>query len=684
MVKPLWQYIPIVGYIGSSIRRSRASDRLIELSMASEFGYDERSEAQRLDEMDQVKLDYCRYLGFTDEQIITFDFDKLEYEIPREHLPEPIRVERRKIAQFIGGMEVNIFDNRTIAERIAAMDQRELAYFRSLYIPDTKIVGLFLDQAGYPIPEEFEPDLENAVTADEVVAAVASDVDGLFEREQIADDPTMAVFSLADLGLSDEEIAALDEPWPPAPRVAQQLSAADLARLQNMDSTQLQAAHALDLSDAEILELGLDRLFPLGIRSEGTAIFSLADLGLTFSEIYDLHEIEGYEEIYKLDAIRNGILDRRALEYIRRHPEIVPPPAPPARKQWLAELPLDVNLFLNHIRFENWLRIKREVAEQSGLTVLQLVGNSSIHDLVREYLNALDEARRSEQAWAYYPTLTLDEVPSEVVVRAEWANDLRVEAERLLALCESALQVEAGVYRRREIYAMFGAKYEGECLCGPRLELEAIALQIQAAARDDARYSEALSAAYADHQKGQTALTQLNVRLVAEPALKLKRYRFLLVGNHDLSVFVDAQNPQDAIANLLDEKVVSGETPQAKRRARQAGHEGWCHSTQYISTLVLRELPYDNGPMLRYRFSIYGGGDTFSCRIDAASFYEALDLLLTGKKQLTLEGRGLMAGGQEEVFNFNVENRALAMLATLTPENTMAWADSWRIRWSLV
>lgn len=655
MRKAFWEYIPIVGHIRRNILNSRERDKLIVLSVPQEF-----------------------------------DLDKIEYEIPREFLPEPIRAERRKIAEFVGGMEVNIFDNRTIAERIAAMDQRELAYFRSLYISDAKIVGLFLDQAGYPIPDEFQP---------EVVASNVDDRGPAFD-----DESAMTPFTLADLGLSEEEIADLNgTPWPPAPRVARQLSAADLARLQNMDSTQLQAAHALDLTDAEILELGLDRLFPLGIRSESRAIFSLADLGLTFTEIYEANGGQDLEEVYLADAIRNGILDRQALDYIRRHPEIVPAPASEKPKRWLPELPVSLNVFLNHIRFETWLRAKRN-AQSSRLSVLTLIGNSNIHDLVREYLDALDEARRSEQAWAYYPARTLDEVPSEVAVRAEWAHDLRAEAERLLALCEAALQVEAGVYRRREVYTIFGAEYEGACLCGPRLELEAIARQIQAAGQDDARYSEALKGAYTSRQNAEMALTQLNVRLVPKGTPVLNRYRFLLVGSYDLSVFVDAQNPRDAISNLREEKVVSGETPQAKRRARQQGRRGWCewgydafmegldlvtldgpmHSEGYSSTLIMRELPYAEGPMQQYRFIINGYGESFSCLITASSFYLALDQILEGKRQLSLEGEGLRAGGLFDVFNFNTMPSVLAKLATLTPQNRMANFDGYRIRWSLV
>ncbi|MEN9328786.1 MAG: hypothetical protein RI947_1594, partial [Candidatus Parcubacteria bacterium] len=357
-------------------------------------------------------------------------------------------------------------------------------------------------------------------------------------------------------------------------------------------------------------------------------------------------------------------------------------------------LPVSLNLFLNHIRFESWLRSKRN-AQSSRLSVLTLIGNSNIHDLVREYLNALDEARRSEQAWAYYPALTLDEVPSEVVVMAEWANDLRAEAERLLALCEAALQVEAGAYRRRGIYAIFGAEYEGACLCGARWELEAIARQIQAAAQDDARYSEALKGSYTNRQNAETALTQLNVRLVPKGTPVLMRYRFLLVGTYDLSVFVDAQNPDDAISNLRDEKVVSGDTPQAKRRAKQQGRDGWCHwgyeefmgalalvtldgpmySATYHSTLVMRELPYVEGPEASYIFTISSAGSfggTFSCLIRATSFYAALDQVLGGQKQLMDQGG--------DPFNFNVESDVLARLATLTPTNLMSHSDYWRIR----
>ncbi len=190
------------------------------------------------------------------------------------------------------------------------------------------------------------------------------------EQPLIEDEPTMQPFSLADLGLSDEEIAGLGihEPSTPLPaqmeppaRQEQPPTREEQPLIEDEPTMQPFSLADLGLSDEEIAGLGIhEPSTPLPAqvepptrqeqppaREEQPLIedeptiqpFSLADLGLSDEEIAGLESLE---------APRPTPMEPRAIEPFSFDPPVTPRSSaaqPPAEDESDLDLPLDLQPF---------------------------------------------------------------------------------------------------------------------------------------------------------------------------------------------------------------------------------------------------------------------------------------------------------------------------------------------------
>lgn len=262
---------------------------------------------------------------------------------------------------------------------------------------------------------------------------------------QPADEPPFTPFSLADLGLSEEEIAALEALTSPAPGQGKEVT---------MTADESFSLKDLGLSDEEIAALGLsDTVIP------------------------------PVEPVVKPKPVIAHVNDRA---FSVRH---VPPAKPVTfRHVWWRPL-WKQEVVIGQSRFYFWLYDWATDFGLEGPVGTMITGFArygwSADDLIRYYLDELHVANKVKQPFRY-GRIKWSEVPETIVQLQQSGEALRLEGKRLRGLAHQLLEAEESALAASRVNASLGQpKFYVPCTCAIRREMEHYASLFIEAGRDD-------------------------------------------------------------------------------------------------------------------------------------------------------------------------------------------------------
>lgn len=173
-------------------------------------------------------------------------------------------------------------------------------------------------------------------------------------------------------------------------------------------------------------------------------------------------------------------------------------------------------------------------------------------------------------------------------------------------------------------------------------------------------------------------------------------FRFRLVGGYTLDVPVNAADLATAKEKLRREEVDDGVvTPQEMGRRLFVQQEGWLpqsvddymsaltdvgldspiFDSDYGCALIVRELPYAEGPEQSYRFTLSIADDApWVTQVTAPSLYAAIDQILDGNAALT----------SDDADALEIYDETLALFAMLTAEQRRYEDGLEAVSWELV
>lgn len=272
---------------------------------------------------------------------------------------------------------------------------------------------------------------------------------------QPADEPPFTPFSLADLGLSEEEIAALEQ----LPVTAEG-----------------QGKEATMTANEPKEGMNVDECLPFSLKDLGLTDEEIAALGLSDTSITPVKPAKPQPVIAHVND--------RAFS-VRRLP-----PTKPVTFRYIWWRPLwKQEVVIGQSRFYFWLYDWATDFGLEGPVGTMITGFArygwSADDLIRYYLDDLHVANKVKQPFRY-GRIKWSEVPETIVQLQQSGEALRLEGKRLRGLAHQLLEAEESALAASRVNASLGQpKFYVPCTCAIRREMEHYADLFIEAGRDD-------------------------------------------------------------------------------------------------------------------------------------------------------------------------------------------------------